>query len=253
MAYTVGLWHFENNRTNYGLGNLTYSNGSFTNTYQKFGTYCIYGGSVAGTDLGFGTGDFTIDFWLTRGNNSSAYTLFDYSSSSIRLVTEAYSNALLVYTGGGSSVSSIGIGAPMTHIAIVRYSGSLKVYANGSVVRTVASSTNYATSSTIAFASQAYVDELRISKGIARWTANFTPPTSAYNVSYTISGYASKSSRVYVLDQTTNTLDTTFTVTPGNYSYPVSNLNNKTIVARALDNSDTRSYGAVTPTLGGID
>jgi len=31
-----------------------------------------------------------------------------------------------------------------------------------------------------------YMDELRISKGIARWTSNFTPPTSAYTAdSYT--------------------------------------------------------------------
>ena len=27
-----------------------------------------------------------------------------------------------------------------------------------------------------------YLDEIRISKGIARWTANFTPPTKAYGI-----------------------------------------------------------------------
>ena len=26
-----------------------------------------------------------------------------------------------------------------------------------------------------------YIDELRISKGIARWTANFTPPSAEYS------------------------------------------------------------------------
>jgi hypothetical protein len=25
-----------------------------------------------------------------------------------------------------------------------------------------------------------FLDEFRVSKGIARWTANFTPPTAAY-------------------------------------------------------------------------
>jgi hypothetical protein len=30
------------------------------------------------------------------------------------------------------------------------------------------------------FPHQGYMDEVRISKGIARWTSNFTPPTGAY-------------------------------------------------------------------------
>jgi len=29
-----------------------------------------------------------------------------------------------------------------------------------------------------------WIDELRISKGIARWTSDFIPPTSAYGISF---------------------------------------------------------------------
>ena len=33
-----------------------------------------------------------------------------------------------------------------------------------------------------------WIDELRVSKGIARWTADFTPPTAAYGVRRIIVG-----------------------------------------------------------------
>ena len=42
------------------------------------------------------------------------------------------------------------------------------------------------------------IDEFRISQGIARWTANFTPPTAAYTYSYT-------NAQTETLRNTTNT------------------------------------------------
>ncbi|MPN39632.1 hypothetical protein SDC9_187160 [bioreactor metagenome] len=40
----------------------------------------------------------------------------------------------------------------------------------------------YQTGQSSAFYYDGYIDEFRVSKGIARWTSNFTPPTSEYRV-----------------------------------------------------------------------
>ena len=82
------------------------------------------------------------------------------------------------------------------HIAVVKYSNVTKVYTNGvtgasgTYPTSFADTTNYRTenilrigdTSTTAdpYAFNGYIDEFRITKGIARWTANFTPDTSPY-------------------------------------------------------------------------
>jgi len=75
------------------------------------------------------------------------------------------------------------------HIAIVRYSGNLYFYFNGTAQGSAtADSTNYSgavNTLTIGYDPQGngyyagYIDDLRITKGYARYTSNFTAPTSA--------------------------------------------------------------------------
>lgn len=77
------------------------------------------------------------------------------------------------------------------HITVVRSSGNIKIYSNG-YANTAQSS--YATGTTSAgvlgigydsgyagFYIFGKIDEPRVSKGIARWTANFIPPTAEYS------------------------------------------------------------------------
>ena len=78
-----------------------------------------------------------------------------------------------------------------THVAAVRKGSTVTLYINGTADGTMSSSVNVmshgalqvgrqvAVSST-AQMWQGYIDELRVSKGIARWTADFTPPTAPY-------------------------------------------------------------------------
>lgn len=109
------------------------------------------------------------------------------------------SNRLLWYSGGGTFVTTSGwTSAANTwyHVAVVRNGTSLKMFVDGTQYYTTSSYSNstdsaanivigfardYASNlwSTVIFYQSGYIDELRISNS-ARYTANFTAPTSAF-------------------------------------------------------------------------
>ena len=80
------------------------------------------------------------------------------------------------------------------HIAVVKYNDVTKVYTNGvtgaagTYPTSYADTIDYRTTNPLrlahttsgSYALNGYLDEFRITKGIARWTANFTPDTSPY-------------------------------------------------------------------------
>jgi hypothetical protein len=72
-----------------------------------------------------------------------------------------------------------------THIAFVRNGSTLKMYANGTEEWSVSNSVDYDENSAFKMGQhsdyyQGYIDEFRLSIGVARWSANFTPPTAPY-------------------------------------------------------------------------
>ena len=88
----------------------------------------------------------------------------------------------------GHGFGSIGTGT-WQHVALVRQSGSLYIYSNG-VKYTVASDTTNYTGTTLVIGGyystsqlwNGYIDDFRITRGLARYTANFTPPTQAFSL-----------------------------------------------------------------------
>ena len=76
------------------------------------------------------------------------------------------------------------------HVAYVRESGTLKIYFNGTVDSTTQSySGQLGKTGTVYLgdqhaggggAPQYYIDDLRVTKGLARYTSNFTAPTTAH-------------------------------------------------------------------------
>lgn len=81
------------------------------------------------------------------------------------------------------------------HIAQVRYGNTMTLYIGGVAQTTTANVTGITCANSpnkVAIGRRGesnslywngWLDEFRFSKGIARWTANFTPPTMAYSVS----------------------------------------------------------------------
>ena len=211
-AYTVLMLHLDgaNSGTVFpdsSLKNKTMVRGGTyvtTTGYKKFGTAggacnqitdCIYvSAATADPDFTFGTGDFTVDFWAYP-LSVSVGIMYDHRPNANGLYPCIYlaaSNALTYYfntaaaiTGGAVPVNT------WSHIALVRASGVTKLYLNGlqtgssftdannypgAANRPVIHNDGYTVNTYFA----GVLDEVRVSKGIARWTTTFTPSTVPY-------------------------------------------------------------------------
>jgi hypothetical protein len=135
----------------------------------------------------FGTGDFTIEFW-TYINNTNRQDFIDIDNGGgYRLLIMYYSNALGYWPANSLQIT----GPSLTintwyHIAVVRISGSSKMYVNGTQVgSTYTDSTNYLAQPAYFGHDHAgstyvtgYMSNLRIVKGVGVYTGNFTTPTN---------------------------------------------------------------------------
>lgn len=141
-------------------------------------------------DWNFKTGDFTIDLWVRFLVAAGTQTLMERENSNLSLY---YSYSDGYFYGIGSQFSWIPEVDTWYHIALVRQSGILSMYVDGSPKGDPSSNPtniNSASPSPLYIGTNfdqtqpfnGYMDEIRISKGIARWTANFDPynPTAEY-------------------------------------------------------------------------
>jgi hypothetical protein len=147
--------------------------------------------------LALGTGDFTIELWIYFPDQSAraagAWLVFTRGGSPLFIVMDESGNGFAhVRRDGGTTIatSSVIPVAQWVHLAAVRQSGSLRVYVNGVGGVSGASPDDFTQESVALFAFpnfshqqnalRGYIDDLRITKGVARYTANFTPPTAAF-------------------------------------------------------------------------
>jgi hypothetical protein len=147
--------------------------------------------------FGMGTGDFTIEMFVYPTEQTLVGGLINFGTYDNGLLWRHGYNVDQIYvTADGGSVTGHQnwgaiANAPLntwTHIAMVRSSGTIKVYANGVAVLTFASSENLGASKGVMIGACAhnaneayfgYIDSLRVIKGSALYTSNFTPPSSA--------------------------------------------------------------------------
>jgi len=138
-------------------------------------------------DWDFGTGDFTIDFWIRFAGHSGA----DYMVTRGANVTDVnYSAGLLYLNIAGVSHSASWSPSLNTwyHVAGVRSSGTWRLFVDGTQLGSGADSNSISTadafsvggsSNYASFWVNGWMDEVRISNN-ARWTSNFTPETTPY-------------------------------------------------------------------------
>ena len=163
--------------------------------------------SAANSAFDLGSGDYTIELWVRlisasnyggivgKGQigvvNSTAYSLeFDNTSNAISLWignNTPPSFGSYVVTG----TTNIRTSAVWTHLAVSRSGNNTRLFVNGTQ-----EGSTYTTAYTIAAGNplwigggfyapttnniNGYIDDLRITKGVARYTSNFTPPTAPF-------------------------------------------------------------------------
>lgn len=178
---------------------------SIATSDQKYGDGCLDITSGTADHLiytavdALGTGDYTVEFWVNVHSGAINCVLCAWGTC----ISDASSTAgmVLMINGisggyGGFSLyngntlrlpSNVNptIGA-WTHFAIVRASGTTKLFINGtSQGPPYADTYNCAAGFSIGGPSgifgqvDALFDDVRITKGVARYSANFTPPTAA--------------------------------------------------------------------------
>jgi hypothetical protein len=170
-----------------------YGNHLWSNIFNGTTGYLNNYTAGAATATTFGTGNFTIELWLnfnsTAGNqgildasnqkglSTSTGQFFLTKNPSNQLTFGAHNNNILLTHNLNPSPST------WYHVAISRNGTSLKMFVNGLEVTSATNSTNFNGSginigTCVAVYFNGYISNLRIVKGTAVYTSNFTPPTS---------------------------------------------------------------------------
>jgi hypothetical protein len=180
---TVGDAKISTAVKKYGTGSV------FLNpSYATAPTGYLYGAPSLTTT--FGLGDFTIEFWFNWITTASRQDLFWWKGTKVGgILWNLSANNVTYYIDGAA------INAPLTpttntwyHIALSRSSGTSKLFINGVQGGSSFADTKDYTGLYEIYSGRdqgaasnwvnGYIDDLRITKGVARYTTNFTPPTT---------------------------------------------------------------------------
>lgn len=186
----------------------TVGNAQISTTQSKFGGSSIFFDGngdylqvAPNTLFDLRTSDFTIEFWIYPTSFASAtyplYSQFNRSSTNAFAIEINTSGTVFVYVtnSGGAAWSIINAGNIGTltlnawnHVAFVRNGSAFRGYVNGTQGSLSTNSSNTietfngfnigATGAGTSGYFTGYMDDFRIAR-FARYTANFTPPTSA--------------------------------------------------------------------------
>jgi hypothetical protein len=142
--------------------------------------------------MNFGTGDFTVEAWVYPNSLSSDW--FIISASGTGGFFFGFSSTSTIGYGWGRAgtawdyrVASTATAGTWQHVAVTRSGTSMRLFVNGTqvgVTQTISTAYDMSTTSTTVGSQGAnyylngYVDDLRVTKGYARYTGNFTPPTA---------------------------------------------------------------------------
>ena len=177
-----------------GLGGRNAANGSVYFDGRDDVTALQVIAAASNADFTFGTGDFTIEFWINHGATGSYDLLYDGrrdSSSDVAPMIYLVSGKVRYYTAASDRITGTTDISHDSwhHIALCRSSGSTKLFLNG-----VQEGSTYSDSNSYVaklnrpviggegpnFANNpfgGFISNLRVVKGTALYTSNFTPPT----------------------------------------------------------------------------
>jgi hypothetical protein len=151
---------------------------------------------ASSNDFAYGTHDFTWELWIYATDLTGNHYILDHGINGGTLAV-GQSDGYRYYnitTGTSSALYTTGFGTLSTntwyHLAAVRKDGTTSLYTNGVLMSSASDSHNYAAQSiTIAnyggggdYEFTGYISNLRLTKGTALYTEDFTPPVHALEV-----------------------------------------------------------------------
>ena len=185
-----------------GKAITVFGDAQLSTAQKKFGTASVlldgtgdYLSLALSSDFGFGTGDFTVEGFIRPSSVASGTKVIaDFrTTSSTAAGVLVLSGSVVEYqsaNGAGTITGSTSLNTnAFYHVAVVRQSGVTKLYLNGSQEGSnLADTTDYGSSRPLYIGANlngsaefpGYIDEFRVSKGIARYTTTFTPTTSEF-------------------------------------------------------------------------
>ncbi|AGH31521.1 hypothetical protein SWZG_00008 [Synechococcus phage S-SKS1] len=169
-------------------------NAQISTTQSKFGGASMYfDGSgdwvdaANSSEFAFGTGDFTVEAWVypvvssaifeTRTSLFNAGFGYEFKTSGPK-IWDGTEGAYLYNSTNTYSTNT------WYHVAFCRQGTTVRVFVNGVLDGTATSSRDLTAegarvgSNINGNSSNTYIDDLRLTKGVARYTSNFTPPTA---------------------------------------------------------------------------
>ena len=181
---TVGSAQVSTSVVKYGTGSM------------KFNGTTDYLTAPTSPQFAFGTGAWTIEGWVYSSSVTVLQSLIDtratatsttgvlVSITALGFISVTVNNAILFTSSTAMTLST------WVHVAVVQNGTTITLYLDGTKPTTGSgtSSTSLtdqylrlgASAGTAANFYNGYLDDVRITKGIARYTANFTAPTSAF-------------------------------------------------------------------------
>lgn len=181
----------SNNRT------VTVSGDAHAGTFSPYrqGGYSTYFDGTGDTltisssaDFAYGTGDFTWEAWIYVPGPKANHYLLDHGSNGgtvtiannkVRYYNSTVGTYNTIYTTGGTIEYNT-----WHHVAVVRLSGTTAIYVDGVGTASAADTHNYTAQAVTVgdygsggYGYAGYISDLRVVKGTAVYTSNFTPPT----------------------------------------------------------------------------
>jgi len=143
-------------------------------------------------DFRYGTGNWTIELWFYKtGTTGGIQQLIDFRSAAPQLAPTLYLTAVGTPTFNVNAVNVITASSAVanntwTHIAVSKSGTSTKMFINGTQTGSTYTDNNNYIQGPLTIGARfdgasgflGYLDDVRISKGVARYTTTFTAPTS---------------------------------------------------------------------------
>jgi hypothetical protein len=179
----------------------TVGNAQISTSVKKYGTGSMaFDGSgdwlnaISSPNYGYGTGDFTIEFWSYPTSASGVQVFLDQrTGAATSAVPTVYtsSGTIYYYVSGNNRITGSSLSLNQwSHIAICRSGTSTKLFINGTQSGSTFTDTTTYLNAPVRIGDgndgagpypySGYIDDFRITKGYARYTSNFTPPTAAF-------------------------------------------------------------------------